>query len=221
MTIDGSGLDRVLADAVAGGSAPHVAAIAADEGRDPLRGRRGRAGRRRERRTRRHRTQFRIMSMTKMVGTTTALQQVERGDLDLDAPVEDVLPGVRRGAGARRAGTGTRRGCGRPATKATVQPAHHPHLRPGLLVLERRPGAVRGRDRSAERRPGQAEAFEAPMVADPGTATSTASTPTGSARSSRPSPARRLDVVVKEDITGPLGMGDTMFGLDAGRRRTA
>src|SRR4029450_3042465 len=37
-------------------------------------------------------TQFRIMSMTKMVATTAALQQVERGDLDLDAPVEEFRP---------------------------------------------------------------------------------------------------------------------------------
>ena len=37
-------------------------------------------------------TQFRIASMTKMVATTAALQQVERGNLDLDAPVEQYLP---------------------------------------------------------------------------------------------------------------------------------
>ena len=37
-------------------------------------------------------TMFRIASMTKMVATVAALQQVERGNLDLDAPVEDYLP---------------------------------------------------------------------------------------------------------------------------------
>src|SRR5437660_1721056 len=37
-------------------------------------------------------TQFRIMSMTKMVATVAALQQVEQGRLDLDAPVEQYRP---------------------------------------------------------------------------------------------------------------------------------
>ena len=73
-TIDGSGIDRVLQNAVQGGAVPHVAAIAADadgifyeggagarivgESDDPVT----------------TATQFRIMSMTKMVATTAALR---------------------------------------------------------------------------------------------------------------------------------------------------
>jgi methyl acetate hydrolase len=57
---------------------------------------------------------FRIMSMTKMVCTVTALQQVERGNLELDAPVETYRPEfadlqVLEGL------TATPRSCGRPA----------------------------------------------------------------------------------------------------------
>ena len=37
-------------------------------------------------------TLFRIMSMTKMPCTAAALQQVEQGNLDLDAPVADYCP---------------------------------------------------------------------------------------------------------------------------------
>src|SRR5262249_15990634 len=37
-------------------------------------------------------TLFRIMSMTKMPCTVAALQQVERGNLDLNAPVTDYCP---------------------------------------------------------------------------------------------------------------------------------
>ena len=37
-------------------------------------------------------TLFRIMSMTKMPCTVAALQQVEQGNLDLDAPVADYCP---------------------------------------------------------------------------------------------------------------------------------
>ncbi len=91
-SIDGSGIDEVLEEAVDDGAVPHVAAIAADadgvfyeggagvriagESDDPVD----------------TSTQFRIMSMTKMVCTTVALQQKERGELDFDAPVEDYLP---------------------------------------------------------------------------------------------------------------------------------
>jgi methyl acetate hydrolase len=91
-SLDGSAIDKVLQAGVDSGAVPHVAAIAADrdgiiyeggagvriagESDDPV----GTS------------TQFRIMSMTKMVATTAALQQVERGDLDLDAPVEEFQP---------------------------------------------------------------------------------------------------------------------------------
>src|SRR5437868_5975750 len=37
-------------------------------------------------------TVFHIMSMTKIVATTAALQQMERGELDLDAPVDSYCP---------------------------------------------------------------------------------------------------------------------------------
>ena len=84
-------IDQVLQDAVDSGAVPGVAAIAADRngiiyegaagprvagGDEPLS----------------VDTHFRIMSMTKMVATVAALQLVERGDLDLDAPIEDYRP---------------------------------------------------------------------------------------------------------------------------------
>jgi CubicO group peptidase (beta-lactamase class C family) len=90
--LDGSAIDRVLQDAVASGAVPHVAAIAAD--RDGIvyeGGAGGRiAGESEEPVT--TSTQFRIMSMTKMVCTAAALQQVERGTLELDAPVDTHCP---------------------------------------------------------------------------------------------------------------------------------
>ncbi len=91
-TIDDAAIDAVLQQGVDNGAVPHVAAIAADadgvfyeggagvriagESDDPV----GTS------------TQFRIMSMTKMVCTTAALQQKERGDLNFDAPVADYVP---------------------------------------------------------------------------------------------------------------------------------
>ena len=91
-TVIGSAtIDRVLHGAVESGAVPNVAAIAANregviyEGAagpravgasDPVS----------------VDTMFRIMSMTKMVCTVAALQQVEKGTLNLNAPVADYCP---------------------------------------------------------------------------------------------------------------------------------
>ena len=72
---------------------PHVAAIAADADGVFYEGARARVRSARAVRARSSTsTQFRIMSMTKMIATTAALQQVERGELDLAAPVADYVP---------------------------------------------------------------------------------------------------------------------------------
>jgi methyl acetate hydrolase len=87
VTISRTGVDEVVERAVAADAVPSVAAIAANRdgivyegaagprvagGDDPVT----------------VDSYFRIMSMTKMVATTVALQLVEQGKLDLDAPVD-------------------------------------------------------------------------------------------------------------------------------------
>jgi methyl acetate hydrolase len=79
-------IDRVLQEAVEAGVVPHVAAIAADRDGTVYEGSAGGVS---------TDTTFRIMSMTKMVATTAALQQVEQGRLNLDAPVDDYCPSFR------------------------------------------------------------------------------------------------------------------------------
>lgn len=81
-----------MRDAVDAGAVPHVAAIVADRDRVIYEGGMGPriAGEAGEPVT--TSTVFHIMSMTKIVATAAALQQVERGQLDLDAPVADYLP---------------------------------------------------------------------------------------------------------------------------------
>src|SRR6187200_2582262 len=84
-------VDGVLLGAVDAGAVPNVAAITANRegivyegaagprvagGSDPLT----------------VDTHFRIMSMTKMVATVAALQLMERGALDFDAPIENYCP---------------------------------------------------------------------------------------------------------------------------------
>ena len=90
-SIDGTAIDKVLQDAVDSGAVPHVAAIAASRDGVIYQGAAGpRAVGESDPVT--VDTLFRIMSMTKMPCTVAALQQVEQGKLDLDAPVADYCP---------------------------------------------------------------------------------------------------------------------------------
>ena len=65
--------------------------------------------------------------------------------------------------------------------------------------------------------PGSAEAFKAPLLADPGTRFEYGINIDWLGRVVEAVAGTTLDVVVKEKITGPLGMGDTMFRLDEQR----
>ena len=89
--IDGTAIDKVLRDAVDSGGVPHVAAIAASRDGVIYQGSAGpRAIGESDPAT--VATPFRIISMTKMPCTAAALQQVEQGNLDLDAPVAGYCP---------------------------------------------------------------------------------------------------------------------------------
>jgi CubicO group peptidase (beta-lactamase class C family) len=154
--IHGSAIDIVLQQAVDAGAVPHVAAIAADrdgivyeggagvrvvgESDDPVS----------------TSTQFRIMSMTKMVCTAAALQQVERGELELAAPVDTFYPEFAELPVLEGFDGDTPKRRRHPEATSRRRPPHrqepdHAHLRVGLLVLERRPGALRAGHRHPQR----------------------------------------------------------------------
>src|ERR671925_571920 len=84
-------IDAVLRGAVDSGAVPNVAAIAADREGIVYEGAAGpRVAGESEPVT--VDTHFRIMSMTKIVATVAALQLMERGTLDFDAPIERYCP---------------------------------------------------------------------------------------------------------------------------------
>jgi methyl acetate hydrolase len=217
-TIDGGALDALLDEAVAGGAVPHVAAIAAD--RDGILYEGG-AGPRTTGGddTVGTRTPFRIMSMTKMVATTAALQLVERGRLDLDAPVAQfrpefadlqVLDGFDGDTPRLRA----------PRSQATVRHllTHTSGL--GYWFFD----ADLARYEQLTGTPnvlGGAGAFAAPLLHDPGERFTYGIGTDWLGRVVEAVTGTGLDVVVKEEITGPLGMDDTMFLLDEGRTADA
>ena len=215
-TIDRAGIDKVLQGAVDAGDVPHVAAIAADADGVFYEGAAGprAAGEPDQVSTS---TQFRIMSMTKMVATAVALQQVERGQLDLTAPVEEYVPAfgelpVLEGFDGDTPRLRT------PASRATVKQliTHTAGLgywfwNADLVRYE----AVTGLPNVV---PGDRRALEAPLVADPGTRFEYGINTDWLGRVVEAVAGSTLDVVIKENVTGPLGMDDTMFALDEGRK---
>lgn len=216
-SIDPSALDAVLAGAVASGDVPHVAAIAADrdgviyeggagvriagESEDPV----GTS------------TQFAIMSMTKMVVTAAALQKVERGELDLDAPVQDycpqfadvqVLDGFDGDTPRLRA----------PRSRATVRQlvTHTSGLAYFFWDADIvRYEAVTGVPNVV---PGTRASFGAPLVHDPGERYTYGINTDWLGLVVEAVAGSTLDGVVEAGITGPLGMTDTMFLLDDARK---
>jgi methyl acetate hydrolase len=214
--MDTTAVDAVLHDAVSSGAVPNVVAVVADRGGRIYAGSAG------------PRvaggdepvgcdTHFRIMSMTKMVATATALQQVERGALDLDAPVEQYCPefGNLQVLDGFDGDTPRLRP---PASKATVrQLITHTS---GLGYWFWNADLVRWE--AATGTPnvlaGSTAAFTAPLVADPGTRFEYGINTDWLGRVVEAVTGMTLDVAVKEGITGPLGMHETTFSPGPAQR---
>jgi CubicO group peptidase (beta-lactamase class C family) len=207
--IDGAGIDKVLRDAVESGAVPHVAAIAADRDGVIYQGAVGPRAVGEDAPVSTD-TLFRLMSMTKMPATVVALQEMEKGNLDLDAPVVDycpefdevqVLTGFDGGTPQLRP----------PASQATVRQliTHTSGLGywfwNGDLVqwekLTGIPNVVAG----------LRSALRAPMVADPGTAFSYGISTEWLGQVVEAVTGVGLDVAIKQGVTGPLGMNHTTF----------
>ncbi|HEX9065600.1 MAG TPA: serine hydrolase domain-containing protein [Streptosporangiaceae bacterium] len=209
--IDGSAVDRVLQAAVEAGGVPHVAAIAAD--RDGVIYA-GAAGPRAVGESEPVSTDslFRIMSMTKMPCTVAALQQVEQGNLDLDAPVaaycpefadKQVLTGFDGDIPQYRP----------PARQATVKNliTHTSGLgywfwSKELVRWEKTtgvPNVVAG----------LATCLTAPLLADPGDTFTYGINTDWLGRVIEAATGKGLDVVIKEGVTGPLSMDQTTFAM--------
>jgi CubicO group peptidase (beta-lactamase class C family) len=157
------------------------------------------------------------MSMTKMVCTVAALQQVERGELELRAPVDTYCPEF-ADVQVLEGFDGDTPKLRPPGGRATVRQliTHTTGLgywfwNADIARYER----VTGLPNVV---PGSAEAFKAPMVADPGTRFEYGINIDWLGKVVEAVAGQTLDVVTEQRITGPLGMGDTMFRLDESRR---
>jgi CubicO group peptidase (beta-lactamase class C family) len=207
--IDGTGIDQVLRDAVESGGVPHVAAIAASrdgviyEGSAGLREAGGSDPVTVD-------TLFRIMSMTKMPATVAALQQVEKGQLDLQAPVTEYCPEFAE-VQVLTGFDGETPRLRPPARQATVRNliTHTSGLgywfwSEDLVRWEKAtgiPNVVAGSSTS----------FGAPMLGDPGEAFIYGINIDWLGKVVEAVTGVGLDVAIKEGITGPLGMDQTTF----------
>ncbi|MFC5994935.1 serine hydrolase domain-containing protein [Pseudonocardia hispaniensis] len=214
-----SSIDQVLQRAVASGAVPNAVAIAADRngviyegaagpreagGSDPV----GPG------------SHFRIMSMTKMVATVAALQLVERGHLELDAPIDhyrpewadlQVLEGFDGDTPKLRPA----------ASRATVKQliTHTTGLgywfwNADLVRWERSTGTPNVLS-------GSNAIFTAPLTADPGTVFQYGINTDWLGKVVEAASGTGLDVLVKENITAPLGMDDTAFLMSPEQRANA
>ncbi|HUA05116.1 MAG TPA: serine hydrolase domain-containing protein [Solirubrobacteraceae bacterium] len=215
-TITRTGVDQVLERAVADGAVPQVVAIAADRDGIIYEGGAGPrvAG---EGGTVTADTHFRIMSMTKMVATTVALQMMEQGKLDVDAPVAhycpefdevQVLDGFDGDEPRLRA----------PSTQATVKNllTHTTGLgywffSPDLLRWEAATGTPNVLS-------GQNAIFRAPMLVDPGTRFDYGINIDWLGRVIDAASGMKLDEAIAHVVTGPLGMNDTAFVMSDAQR---
>jgi methyl acetate hydrolase len=215
-SIDGTAIDKVLRDAVDSGGVPHVAAIAADRDGVIYQGSAGpRAVGESDPVT--VDTLFRIMSMTKMPATVAALQQVEQGNLDLDAPVADYCPEFAQ----IQVLTGFDGDIPRlrpPARQATVKNliTHTSGLSywffSDLLIQWEKvtgvPNVVAGSNAS----------FTAPMLGDPGEAFRYGINIDWLGKVVEAVTGVGLDVAIKQGVTGPLGMDQTTFLMNDDQR---
>jgi methyl acetate hydrolase len=214
--IDGTAIDKALAAAVDSGAVPHVAAIAADRDGVIYSGAAGpRAVGESDPVT--TDTVFRLMSMTKVPCTVAALQQVEQGRLDLDAPVAEYCPQF-ADLQVLTGFDGDTPQLRPPATQATVR--HLITHTSGLAYGFWNEGLARwqqltGAPSLAE---GSAATLAAPLLADPGAAFTYGTNVDWLGQVVEAVTGMGLDVAIAEGITGPLGMTQTTFHLSEDQR---
>jgi methyl acetate hydrolase len=212
-------IDHVLARAVEAGDVPNVAAIAAD--RDGL-VYEGAAGPRAVGQDDpiSPDSMLRIASMTKMVATVAALQQAERGNVELDAPVDNYLPEFAdlRVLEGFDGDTPKLRPAGARATVRQLI-THTSGL--GYWFLSKdlsRWLEVTGTPNVGS---GSMEVFTAPLLADPGTSYHYGTNTDWLGRVVEVTSGQALDAYLDANVLGPLGMHHTTFLMTEEQRASS
>jgi methyl acetate hydrolase len=209
-------VDAVLEQAVASGAVPNVVAIAADRDGIIYEGAVGPrvSGQQEDVDADTH---YRIMSMTKMVATVAALQLVEQGKLDLDAPAEQYCPEFAKVQVLERV-DGDRPVLRAPAGKATVKNliTHTSGL--GYWFWNADITAWESATGTPNVLSGSKVVFTAPMVTDPGTKFVYGINTDWLGQVIEAAGAKKLDEAIKTGVTDPLGMNETAFAMSDEQR---
>lgn len=209
-------IDEVLADAVASGAVPNAVGVVATRDGVVYQGAAGPRAAGGDVPVDAD-SMFRIASMTKMVATVALLQLVERGAVDLDAPVERYLPDFARLQVLEGFDGDT------PVLRAPVSPATVKHLvthtsglsywfwNADILRWEK----VTGTGNALS---GTIDTFDAPLVSDPGSRFEYGINSDWMGRVVEAASGQSLDAYLAEHVLGPLGMTTTTFLMDAEQR---
>jgi CubicO group peptidase (beta-lactamase class C family) len=215
--MDQARADAVLREAVERGAVPGVAAVAGDRDGTLYQGAFGRRGLDQEAPMTAD-TVVWIASMTKAITTVAALQQVEAGRLSLDGPIAEVLPALRSPQVLEGFGED-----GAPRLRPARRPITLRHLithtsgfsydmwHEGICrVMEHGdiPGVITCRR----------AALTTPLVADPGERWEYGIGIDWAGLAVEAVTGRPLAEVMRDRITGPLGMADTAFRLGPAQR---
>ena len=201
MGFDGSAIDQLLNDGVAAGAFHGVSAMVVDRDGVLYEGYAGAT---------KPDTMFRNASMSKAVATTSALQLVEQGRLDLDATVESILPEFGELPVLERY-DGDTPILRAPASKPTVRQLMNHTAGCGYFFLNEkllRYGTEQGLPQMFE---GKKAALMGPLVNDPGQVweygvnTDFLGLVVGAVS------GQKLGAYTAEHVYGPLGMTDSTF----------
>jgi len=202
-------VDEVLFSAVANGDVPNVAAIAADRDGVVYEGAAGPRAVGQDDRISPD-SMLRIASMTKMVATVAALQQSERGSLELDAPVEVYLPAFAELQVLEGVDGDTPKL--RPAgARATVRQLITHTAGLGYWFLSEDLSRWLELTGTPNVGSGSMPAFSAPLLADPGTSYQYGTSPDWLGRVVEVASGQALDAYLDANVLGPLGMHHTTF----------
>jgi methyl acetate hydrolase len=215
--VDGTAIDRALRQATDAGEVPGVVAAAADrqgivyEGAFGLRDlERGPAMT--------LDTIFWIASMTKAVTSVAAMQLVEQGRLELDAPLGKLLPGLKAPKvleGFDAGGAPRLRPAGRPITLRHLL-THTAGF--GYRIWNAEIDRYTAFTGLPEPGSGQLAALAAPLLFDPGERWNYGINTDWVGRAVEAASGQRLDAYFREHIFTPLAMADTGHLLRPGQR---
>ncbi|HEV7383935.1 MAG TPA: serine hydrolase domain-containing protein, partial [Phenylobacterium sp.] len=164
-------------------------------------------------------TIFRVFSMTKPIVTVTAMTLVEEGKLDIDAPVSKYLPEYANLRVWKADGTST------PATRPMLVRNLMSHtsgliygfIQPTTPISQAWAAGGENNDKVTTREYARVIA-KLPLRSEPGTAWYYSRSTDVLGAVVEVAGGKPLDVLVKERVTGPLGMTDTGFSQPESQR---